>query len=96
MPRKLEKELSEKIEIHKYSIIASSLIDYEDEGIYNTDLLKDKYGDDKMKETGEERAFKVTRDLEKTADSETYNKIYEMCWQKAKHYIKDKLYGFDI
>ena len=97
MEQKLAKEIHEKIISHKYSIIASSLIMFEDEGIYNSSLLKEHYGNDKMTERGQERAYKVADDLEDNADQETYDKIYEMCWQRAKHNLKDnKLYGIYI
>ena len=95
MSDKLTKELQERIADHKYIVITSSLILFEDKGIYNSDLLKDQYGDEKMSERGDERAYKVADDLEDNADEETYDKIYEMCWRKAKHKIKDKLYGID-
>ena len=95
MTHELEKEIKERIATHKYSIIASSLIMFENEGIYNSCLLQRKYGNDKMTERGQERAYKVADDLEDNADQETYNEIYEMCWQRAKHKIQDKLYGLD-
>ena len=95
MTDNLGKELQERIISHKYSIIASSLIMFEGEGIYNSFLLKQKYGDEKMSERGKERAFKVADDLEDNADQQTYDQIYEMCWQRAKNKIQDKLYGID-
>ncbi len=95
MAHELEKELKERIEEHKYTIIASSLILFEEEGIYDSYLLKEKYGDDKMVERGNDRAYKVADDLEDHADQETYNKVYEMCWQRAKNKIQDRLYGLD-
>ena len=64
MTDNLNKELKERIATHKYSIIASALLMFEKEGIYETDLLKDKYGDDKMTDRGQERAFKVVDELE--------------------------------
>jgi hypothetical protein len=95
MAYELEKELQQRIISHKYSIIASSLIMFEKEGIYNSYLLRDKYGDEKTTERGQERAFKVADELDEQADQETYDQIYEMCWQRAKHKISDKLYGID-
>ena len=95
MTHKWEEELQERIADHKYTVIASSLIIFEEEGIYNTDLLKEKYGDEKMSERGNERAYKVADDIEDNADKETYDKIYQMCWQRSKHKIQDKLYGID-
>lgn len=95
MTDKWQKELQERIADHKYTVIASSLIIFEEEGIYNTDLLKEKYGDEKMSERGNERAYKVADDIEDNADKETYDKIYQMCWQRSKHKIQDKLYGID-
>ena len=95
MKNDFTKELNERIATHKYSIIASSLIMFENEGIYNSYLLQQKYGDKKMSERGKERAFKVADDLEDNADQQTYDQIYEMCWQRAKHKIQDKLYGID-
>lgn len=96
MKNNLEKELQQKITNHKYHIIASSLIMFEDEGIYESDLLKDKYGDDKMVDRGQERAFKVADELEENADQKTYNEIYEMCWQRARHRLTNKLYEIDM
>ena len=95
MARKLEEELQERIADHKYIIITSSLILFEDKGIYNSDLLKEKYGDEKMSERGNERAYKVADEIEENADKETYDKIYKMCWQRSKHKIQDRLYGID-
>lgn len=95
MTHELEKEFNKIVLDHKYIIISSSLIEFEKEGIYNSSLLREKYGDDKMSEKGQDRAFKVTDDLEENADRETYNKIYEMCWKRAKYKLQDKLYGYD-
>lgn len=95
MAHELEKELQQRIISHKNIVITSSLIMFEGEGIYNTFLLKDKYGDDKTTERGQERAFKVADELEEQADQETYDQIYEMCWQRAKHRISDRLYGIN-
>jgi hypothetical protein len=69
---------------------------FEKEGIYNSYLLRDKYGDEKMQETGQERAFKVADELEENADQKTYDEIYEMCWQRAKHQLANRLYGIDM
>ena len=69
---------------------------FEGEGIYNSSLLQEKYGDDKMEERGEDRAFKVAEELEENADQETYNKIYEMCWKRARHRLSNKLYEIDM
>ena len=96
MTQNLEKELQQRIVNHKYNIIASSLIMFEGEGIYNTKLLQDKYGDDKTSERGEERAFRVAEELEEQADQETYDKVYEMCWQRAKYKLSNKLYEIDM
>lgn len=96
MAHELEKELQQRIVNHKYNIIASSLIMFEGEGIYNTKLLQDKYGDDKMTDRGEGRAFKVAEELEEQADQKTYDEIYEMCWQRAKYKLSNKLYGIDM
>ena len=52
MAHELEKEFQQVKANHKYNIIASSLIMFEGEGIYNTELLQDKYGDDKMTDRG--------------------------------------------
>lgn len=95
MVHELEKELSKRIADHKEFIITSSLIIFEKDGIYNSHLLQEKYGNDKMTERGDERAYKVTDELKDNADQETYDKIYKMCWQRAKHKIQDKLYGMD-
>ena len=96
MAHELEKEFQQVKANHKYNIIASSLIMFEGEGIYNTKLLQDKYGDDKMADRGEERAFKVAEELEEQADQETYDKVYEMCWQRAKYRLSNKLYEIDM
>ena len=95
MYKKLKQELKERIRQHKYTIVTSSLIMFEREGVYNSELLVDKYGDSTTSERGPNRAFKVADDLESSSDQETYNKIYEMCWQKAKDRLQDKLYGMD-
>ena len=95
MAHELEKEFQQVKINHKYTIITSSLIMFEKEGIYNTKLLQDKYGDDKTTERGQERAFRVADELEEQADQETYDQIYEMCWQRAKHRISDDLYGMN-
>lgn len=96
MAHELEKEFQQVKANHKYNIIASSLIMFEGEGIYNTELLQDKYGDDKMTDRGENRAFKVADELEENADQKTYDEIYEMCWQRAKYKLSNKLYGIDM
>ena len=96
MAQKLEKELQERIAKHKYGIIASSLILFEDEGIYNSPLLHDRYGDINPNESKEDRAIRIANDLEDNADQETYDKIYEMCWKRAKHTISNKLYELDM
>jgi hypothetical protein len=49
-----------------------------------------------MQETGQERAFKVADELEEQADQKTYDEIYEMCWQRAKHQLANRLYGIDM
>ena len=95
MAHNLEKELQERIRQHKYTIVTSSLIMFEGEGVYNSNLLVDKYGDNEMQERGPNRAFMVADDLESSADQETYDRIYEMCWQKAKDRLQDRLYGMD-
>ena len=46
MAHELEKELQQRIISHKNIVITSSLIMFENEGIYNSFLLKDKYGDE--------------------------------------------------
>ena len=96
MAHELEKEFQQVKASHKYNIIASSLIMFEGEGIYNTELLQDKYGDDKMTDRGENRAFKVADELEENADQKTYDEIYEMCWQRAKYRLSNKLYEIDM
>jgi hypothetical protein len=96
MTHELEKELHKRITTHKYNIIAASLIMFEEEGIYETDLLKGKYGDDKISERGKDRAFKVADELEEKADQKTYDEIYEMCWKRARHRLTNKLYDLDM
>ena len=96
MTQKLEKELQERIAKHKYSIIASSLIMFEDEGIYNSPILRERYGNEEIpNENKEEKAIRITNDLEDNADQETYDKVYEMCWKRAKYTVSNKLYELE-
>lgn len=85
----LEKEFEKKKEYHKYIVIASSLILFEDNGIYDCPLLKEY---ESTEGTGEEKAFAITDDLEEranknTQDKERYEKIYEMCWKHLRNKI---------
>lgn len=96
MVQSLEEELNQRIANHKYNIVTSSLVLFEGNGIYNTHLLQDKYGDDKMSLRGQDRAFRVADELEGSDDQKTYDQIYEMCWQIARHRITNRLYEIDI
>ena len=95
----LEKEFVKRVEVHKYQMIASALILYEEDGIYNHYLLKKKYGDNIMSTRGTDRGFYVADELEanaKRGGQKTYDKIYEMCWNRMKKVIKDdKAYNLD-
>ena len=93
MALSLEKELSEKIHNHKYIIIVSSLIMFEDEGIYESSLLKEKYSDAEMEERGEDRAYKVADEI--YDDKPLYDEVYEMCWKRARYVLKNRLYEID-
>ena len=62
---------------------------HEDEGIYNTPLLRDKYGDSVMSLRGDDRAFEVTDELTEKCKQEEVDRIYEMCWRKLRNEIAD-------
>ena len=88
----LEKEFRKRVEVHKYEIIASALVLYEHEGIYNHYLLKKEYGDNVMQNNGYDRAFQVVEELQEKAingEQELYDKIYNMCWRKINKVIRD-------
>ena len=86
----LEKEFRQAVEEHKYNIIASALMVFENEGIYNHPLLREF----KNYKAKEEKAFEVVDMLLDRKSKELYNAIYEVCWNKMKHVICDtKAYG---
>ena len=90
----LEKEFKLAVEKHKYQIVVSSLMVFEEDGIYENPLLA-KYKD--FEGDSETKAFAIANDLEDKAnkgDVSMYDAIYEMCWDKMKHVICDtKTYG---
>ena len=81
----IEKDLKKSINLHKYSIIASSLILYGDASIYDSPLLKD-YKD--VTGTDEERAFQIADDLKnrsKHGEPLLYDRVYRMCWRYVRN-----------
>lgn len=89
----LEQEFENRKKLHKWEIIAATLMMFEDKGIYDTYLLADHYGNSKTNKTGKDRAFETAYDLEDRCDKgdkELYNAVYEMCWMKSRNRIDDQ------
>lgn len=94
---KLEKEFEKIKNYHKHRIIAATLMLNERFGIYNSPLLRDKYGDGRMTIEGEDRAFEVADELyrNRKENPKEFNAVYEMCWRTMKHdVVDDKAYNF--
>lgn len=87
-----EINFTQDIEFNKLNTIFSALIIFENEGIYEKDIMGD-YRYSYLK--GRDRALDVTKDLFIRAkfeeDQELYDKVYEMCWKKINLKTKNEL-----
>ena len=87
-----EINFKQDIEFNKLNTIFSALIIFENEGIYEKDIMGDyRYSYFK----GQDRALDVAKDLFIRAkfeeDQELYDQIYEMCWKKINLKEKNEL-----
>lgn len=88
--RTLEQELTKRIEIHKDQMITTALACFEEDGIYNSPLLRVYRLTTNL--NGEEKAFKVAKHLKERAkrgEQKYYDKVYEMCWNRIKYLVPD-------
>ena len=95
--KSLEKEFEEYKAQHKYNIIASALIRFHDEGIYESVPILNPYKE--IDEPPTKKAFITLDELidaRNKGDEKEYNDIYEMCWRKISPLINDnKSYYLD-
>ena len=91
----LEKEFEKAKDIHKHVIVEMALAKFEKDGIYETPLLREKYGKSKVAEDNLARSERVTNDLSEQ-NKEQFDLVYEMCWRRMRNIVaEDRSYRLE-